>query len=206
MRRADFATFVRTDEMPADQGRLSNELQGLVASFNALVLRPMLSASVDDPDGVKAALQLIKDKIDALETVLDDGMDLHAAPASAGSSGSVNGRLTPVSTRNDAAGRGPSYHDDIGRNQKSRIREMTLLELLASEARPFSLQQLMKALEDRGMPDGQAAVVSQLHRMKRLGVIEQPANGIYSITDEGLGHLRKLRSSVGALVKADGRM
>jgi hypothetical protein len=42
--------------------------------------------------------------------------------------------------------------------------------------------------------------------MKKLGVIDQPANGMYEITQDGLGHLRKLRSSFGALLRNDGRV
>ena len=84
--------------------------------------------------------------------------------------------------------------------------EILLLEALAKEARAFPLGQLMRALEERGFSDGSPAVISQLHRMKKLGVIDQPANGMYEITQDGLGHLRKLRSSFGALLRSDGRV
>jgi DNA-binding PadR family transcriptional regulator len=55
-------------------------------------------------------------------------------------------------------------------------------------------------LNQKGFTDSSGAVVSQLHRLKKLGLINQPANGMYEITLDGLGHLRKLRSSFGALV------
>jgi DNA-binding PadR family transcriptional regulator len=63
----------------------------------------------------------------------------------------------------------------------------------------------MRALEERGFSDGSAAIVSQLHRMKKLGIIEQPANGMYEVTQDGLGHLRKLKASFGALGKSEER-
>jgi len=75
-----------------------------------------------------------------------------------------------------------------------------MLEALAREARPFALQQVVAALDQRGVTDTSGAIVAQLHRLKKLGIIDQPANGMYEITDEGLGHLRRLRSSFGALL------
>ncbi|MFZ4806575.1 MAG: hypothetical protein ACOYLQ_04895 [Hyphomicrobiaceae bacterium] len=161
-------------------------------AFNAEVLRPMLAASVDDPDAVRTLAAALREKLDALELLLADS--------------ETPGRRLPQRANGQAAPdpRSPaaSRDEDIGRNQRSRVREMTLLDILAAEARPFSLQQLMRALDDRGFAEGQPAVVSQLHRMKKVGVIEQPANGMYEVTEEGLAHLRKLKSSVGALVRA----
>lgn len=89
---------------------------------------------------------------------------------------------------------------DAGRNQRSKVREMVLLDILEREDRACTLQQLMAGLAAKGFADTNAAVVSQLHRLKALGVVSVPGSGIYEITDSGLGHLRKLRSSFGALV------
>ena len=88
----------------------------------------------------------------------------------------------------------------LGRNQRSRVRELVLLEVLGRDAKAFSLQQLMSALSQRGFNDSPSAVVSQLHRLKKLELIRQPAGstGMYEITNEGFGHGRNLRSSFGA--------
>ena len=80
------------------------------------------------------------------------------------------------------------------------MRELILLEALARETRAYTLQQLLAALEVKGFGDTGGAIVSQLHRLKKLGVINQPGSGLYEITDEGLSHLRKLRSSIGSLI------
>ena len=162
-----------------------------VAAFSADVLRPMLAASVDDPDAVRVVVAAFREKLDALELLLGD-----SETPTRGTPSRANGPAAP-----DPRAAAGLRDDDIGRNQRSRVREMTLLDILAAEARPYSLLQLMRALDDRGFAEGQPAVVSQLHRMKKVGVIEQPANGMYEVTEEGLAHLRKLKSSVGALVR-----
>ena len=57
----------------------------------------------------------------------------------------------------------------------------------------------MSGLAGRGFRDTSSAVVSQLHRLKKLELIRQPAGstGMYEITNAGLGHARNLRSSFG---------
>jgi DNA-binding PadR family transcriptional regulator len=69
---------------------------------------------------------------------------------------------------------------------------------MARETRAYSLHQLLSALAQKGFSDSSGAVVSQLHRLKKLGLVNQPASGMYEITTDGLGHQRKLRSSFGA--------
>lgn len=154
-----------------------------------------MALATEAPGQAHEVIASIREKLDALELLLDGEGATGRQDASVGE---VNG---------SAGGRPPGLEilrveiDDVGRNQRSRIREMTILEILSSESRPFSLQQIMRALEGDGFADGGAAVVSQLHRMKKVGIIEQPANGMYEITQDGLGHLRKLKGSFGALVR-----
>ena len=163
----------------------STEVTG---QFQSRVLRPLLALATEAPQEAQALIGIIREKLDALETLLDG--DSPSSPC-------MDGGLA----EDGVADGGRSELDEIGRNQRSRVREMMLLDIMSSDARPFSLQQLMRALEDGGFDDASAAVVSQLHRMKKVGIIEQPANGMYEITQEGLGHLRKLKTSFGALVK-----
>ena len=94
-----------------------------------------------------------------------------------------------------------SDSDDIGRNQRSRVREMVLLETLETEHHALPLQQLTKALKAASFDDTSSAIVSQLHRLKKVGVIDQPANGMYAITEAGLVHLRLLRKNFGPLIR-----
>ena len=107
----------------------------------------------------------------------------------------------PALTASEADAEGSAL-DEIGRNRRSRVRGLVLLEALSREAKAYSLQQLMGALTQRGFQDTPSAVVSQLHRLKKLELIRQPANstGMYEITNAGLGHARNLRSSFGAYV------
>lgn len=112
----------------------------------------------------------------------------------------VSGAFTSAemsAAESDADG---SALDDIGRNQRSRVRELVILEALSQGAKAYALQQIMGALAQRGFKDDTpSAVVSQLHRLKKLGLITQPAGstGMYEITNAGLGHARTLRSSFG---------
>ena len=192
MRQFDFSGTQTAMAMTGERDRTSGLGQAADA-FTTEVLRPLLAASIDDPEGVRRLAASFREKLDALDLLLgEEGVE---GPTDAGRAPRSPAAAEP---------RDPArWADDaIGRNQRSRVRELTLLEVLAAEARPYSLMQLMRALEQRGFEDGQPAIVSQLHRMKKVGVIEQPASGMYEVTEEGLSHLRKLKSSVGGLVRA----
>lgn len=170
-------------------------LERAAVAFQTDVVMPLLAASLHQPDDVKALIESFRERLEALDLLLH-------APQAPLAGNATNG------SRSSAADGTPARQphaqmrdDDIGRNQRSRVREMTMLDILAAEARPFSLPQLMRALEERGFTDGQAAIVSQLHRMKKVGLIEQPGNGMYEVRESGLAHLRKLKSSFGALMR-----
>jgi hypothetical protein len=173
-------------------------LERAAIAFQADVLMPLLAASLHHPEDVRHLIESFRERLEALDLLLH-------APSPA--VGAVNGARLGID--DERLARTPTAaairDEDIGRNQKSRVREMTMLDILAAEARPFSLPQLVRALEERGFDDGQAAIVSQLHRMKKVGLIEQPGNGMYEIREAGLAHLRKLKSSIGALIKATSR-
>lgn len=172
-----------------------DDLNHISRIFAEDVLKAMVDRVGSSPAGIKQLVSEIRGKLDALETLAD------AFPASAPRTASRIGSadsyaaLGPVADDGDA-----DDFDDIGRNQRSRLRELVLLEVMAKDHRAFALQQLMTALSSKGFADTNGAVVSQLHRLKRVGVVEQPGNGMYLITDAGLGHLRRLRSSFGDLL------
>lgn len=164
--------------------------------FASELFKPMFQRAAVAPDDVQALIAEFRAKLDALDTVI----------AACPDAGARSPRVRPVL---DAAGSRRSMpagvaeddgRDEVGRNQRSRLRELVMLEAMAREARPYALQQITAALEARGFSDTSGAVVSQLHRLKKLAIIDQPANGMYMITDQGLGHLRRLRSSFGALL------
>lgn len=170
------------------------------ALFAAELFKPMFKLATTSPDAVQALIAEFRDKLDALDTVIA------ACPATGGERTArpfrpqVAGGVSGFGTRTAASATSDDSRDDFGRNQRSRLRELAMLEELARDARPYTLQQITAALEARGFADTSGAIVSQLHRLKKLGVIDQPANGIYVVTDQGLGHLRRLRTSFGGLL------
>jgi hypothetical protein len=183
----------------AGEGWTENEnfVDRLSDVFHRSLFQPMFQKAPVAPGDVRQLIAEFRDKLDLLDKVIATaeqgratGLDRVVA---ARPSVSAPGLDEPEDAESDD-------YDDIGRNQRSRLRELQLLEAMARETRPYSLQQLLSALGQKGFTDSSGAVVSQLHRLKKLGLINQPANGMYEITLDGLGHLRKLRSSFGALV------
>ncbi len=166
----------------------------LYQSFKTGIMKPLTALSVTAPDDVRQQIERIREQLDALATLIDDtepAATVATMPAVNGASVVAASVATP-----------PTPHvDDIGRNQRSRVREMLLLETLEADQRAFSLGQLTRALETAGFSDTSAAVVSQLHRLKKLGIIDQPANGMYEITQDGLAQVRRLRRSFGAMLR-----
>ena len=172
----------------------SEEALELAVKFQTTILLPLMGRAVVAPEEVQALIELMRDKLDTLASLIPNGPAVAFAsgvtgPAQRGAPG-----VTPVPEATSDA-------DDIGRNQRSRVREMVLLETLESEHHAMPLQQLTKALKSANFDDTSSAIVSQLHRLKKLGVIDQPANGMYAITEAGLVHLRLLRKNFGPLIR-----
>ena len=172
-----------------------DDLAHISRIFAEDVLKAMVDRVGSSPAAIKQLAAEIRAKLDALETLADAFPGSGARPASKIGTADSYAALGPVGDDPDS-----EDFDDIGRNQRSRLRELVLLEVMAKDHRAYALQQLMTALSAKGFSDSNGAVVSQLHRLKRVGVVEQPGNGMYVITDAGLGHLRRLRSSFGGLL------
>jgi hypothetical protein len=176
------------------------EGEGFVARlsdvFQAALFQPMFQRAPLAPSDVRQLIAEFRRKLDLLDAVIATAEPGTANRAGLGASESATVGIDAGADADEAA------LDDIGRNQRSRLRELALLEALARESRPYSLSQLLSSLAQKGFADTSGAVVSQLHRLKKLGLINQPASGMYEVTLDGLGHLRKLRSSFGALVEA----
>jgi len=177
--------------------------------FARELFQPMYERANDRPDDVLQLIAEFRHKLDALDIVVDTILGsrgefsgshraLHAAlKRPIDSDRSANGSLASLSQ--DLSETTDPFND-IGRNQRSRLRELTLLDFLSRDSRACSLQQVLSVLKTKGFEDGSGAVVSQLHRLKKVGVIHQPAGGMYEITNSGLAHLHKLRSSFGSLL------
>jgi hypothetical protein len=178
-----------------------DDLAHISRIFSEDVLKAMVERVGSSPAAIKQLAAEIRSKLDALDILAD------ALPGGgSGQRATASSSTSRIGTADSYAALGPvpddgaEDFDDIGRNQRSRLRELALLEVLAKDNRPFALQQLMTALSAKGFNDTNGAVVSQLHRLKRVGVVDQPGNGMYMLTDSGLGHLRRLRSSFGGLL------
>jgi hypothetical protein len=173
-------------------GPANDQVAHIFGAFAREVFNPMVGLSGVPASERRRLLDEIRKRLDVVEQVI--------ATSEAGAYSRHPGALPlkELATADDEAD--ASALDEIGRNQRSRVRELVLLETLARESKAYSLQQLMGALGQRGFGDETpSAVVSQLHRLKKLELIRQPAGstGMYEITNAGLGHARNLRSSFG---------
>jgi hypothetical protein len=180
--------------MGADSGEERAFVERLSEVFARELFQPMFRRAPESPSDVRALIADFRAKLDALDHVIET-----AGPGPRLQLNGASAAREPDKAA-DEADADTGELDDIGRNQRSRVRELVLLDALARETRPYSLQQLLAALAQKGFQDTSGAVVSQLHRLKKLGLINQPASGMYEITLDGLGHQRKLRTSFGALV------
>lgn len=203
----DVEAFVQGVVMAVSDDSDNDFVQRASAVFAAELFKPMFKLATTSPDAVQALIAEFRDKLDALDTVIaacpEHTSSRSPRPArSGGAAPHLNGHAYANGGR-AASAAGDDQFDDVGRNQRSRLRELAILEALAREARPYALQQITAAIESRGFADTSGAIVSQLHRLKKLGIIDQPANGMYVITDQGLGHLRRLRTSFGGLISGN---
>lgn len=198
----DFLAYAEGAGMGASDGDDSEFVRRLTSIFAAELFQPMVERIALAPSDVRALIAEFRDKLDALDTVVaacPGGSRAEARSKPLGSAGAGAPRHLAAGVEDE----GRDGLDDVGRNQRSRLRELAILEVLCRELRPYTLQQIMSALEARGFGDTSGAVVSQLHRLKKVGIIDQPANGMYAATDQGLGHLRRLRTSFGSLLGGD---
>lgn len=183
------------EAMAADgsNGRPTDDkIAQIFSAFTRDVFTPLIALTGVPPAERRKLLAEIRSRLDIVEEVIDTaaGAGAHAQ--------ALNGAAHPAHDLDDDDGTG-DRDGGLGRNQRSRVRELVLLEVLGRDSKAVSLQQLMAALAQRGFNDTPSAVVSQLHRLKKLELIRQPAGstGMYEITNEGLGHGRNLRSSFG---------
>jgi len=177
--------------------------------FARELFQPMYARANTQPDDVLQLIAEFRHKLDALDIVVATILGSHGEVS--GPHPALQAALkrpidpdrsddgSPLSSSQELIENTDPF-DDIGRNQRSRLRELTLLDYLSRDSRACSLQQVLNALKAKGFEDGSGVVVSQLHRLKKVGVIHQPAGGMYEITNSGLAHLHKLRSSFGSLL------
>lgn len=175
-----------TDALPFDG------LEEVVETFHHDVLMPLMAASASTPAAARKVMALIRGKLEQLELLVS--LPTGAEPATYGT---ALVRTPALQAPSDV----PADIDflEIGRNQRAQYRELSLLEIMSTDSRPYSIAQLMRGLEARGLADKQPAVISHLHRMKNADLISQPGSGMYMVTPDGLGQLQRLRKSVGAL-------
>jgi len=170
----------------------SDRIAEVFAAFAREVFNPLIAMTGVPAEDRRQLVEEIRKRLDLVAQVIDT-----AEAAVTYERPKQQGAALEAAIADDIGE--SSALDEIGRNQRSRVRELVLLETLGREAKAFSLQQLLGALSLRGFQDTPSAVVSQLHRLKKLELIRQPVGGtgMYEITNAGLGHVRTLRSSFG---------
>lgn len=179
-------------------GAVDDRAARIFAAFAREVFNPMVALSGVASGECRQLLDEIRRRLNVVEDVIDTA----EAAAFPGAAFAARG-LPAGPAANDGVEADASALDEIGRNQRSRVRELVILEALAQGAKAYALQQVMSALAQRGFRDDtQSAVVSQLHRLRKLGLVSQPtgSSGMYEITNDGLGHARRLRASFGPYV------
>lgn len=177
-----------TSGAPAD-----DRIARIFQAFAREVFNPLVALNGVPIAERRRLLDEIRQRLDVVEQVFATAEAAYPSAGFAAPPFAVETASADVDTDGSAL-------DDIGRNQRSRVRELVILEALAQEAKPYALQQVMSALAQRGFRDDtSSAVVSQLHRLKKLELIRQPSGstGMYEITNAGLGHARNLRTSFG---------
>jgi hypothetical protein len=177
-------------------GDVSDRIGQIFAAFAREVFNPLVALTGVPAEDRRQLVDEIRKRLDLVDQVIDtnEAATSYARPKALGAA--LEAAIVEDTEESTAA------FDEIGRNQRSRVRELVLLETLGRETKAYSLQQLLGALSQRGFRDTPSAVVSQLHRLKKLELIRQPAGstGMYEITNAGLGHARSLRSGFAAYV------
>jgi phytoene dehydrogenase-like protein len=89
--------------------------------------------------------------------------------------------------------------------QRSIAREMEILRVLEETNGAVLLKNLHERMIVLGLSErgGQAAVVTQISRLKKTGAVAAQAQGLYSGTDGGSDRLQKMRHAYRALLVPD---
>jgi hypothetical protein len=85
--------------------------------------------------------------------------------------------------------------------QRSVAREIEILRTLEEVGNVVVLNQLHSRLNALGLtePRSQAAIVTQISRLKKKGAVKSEAQGLYAHSDGGKDRLQKLRRNYGSL-------
>lgn len=169
------------------------KIEEALAAFDEAVL-PFLFAAASQKqfDSARAMLAGLQEKLTRFEAVLPRSAGTPATSAGMGRDGLAHrGESEPGSAELDA----------LGRNQRAKLRELMLLEILANVGEPCPIQTVMGRLAGQGFDDGQPAVVSHLHRLKSDDLIEQPGPSMYMITAKGRDELHKLKRAYGHMLR-----
>ena len=89
--------------------------------------------------------------------------------------------------------------------ERSIARELEVLRVLEESPGAVGVKRVCARMRALGLcpNDGDGAVVTQLSRLKKKGIVAKEAQGLYLGTAEGLGRLRKMRTLYGTLVVPD---
>lgn len=181
------------------------------------LVRLLASYESEEPDFVRnrarfmaSKLQVYVDMLRAFDRGDADGVRVTTRDGTFSFSEDVLRALSRVSTEDikrlisrilseehDAAGDGQkSYAQDPRRT--INVRERTILELLASDDREFSLTEIVGELASKNLAKTSQAVTAHLHRMQGRDLLRLVRKGTWKITESGrsylaAGHLRLIK-------------
>lgn len=172
-----------------------DDLEQIARIFRDDVLKPMMSTGAS-PDEIKKLVKKLQVKLDALKVIIDadDAPAVETQPATQRDASEV----TPAITSPEMI-----LGDELGRNQRTRLRELVLLTVLEKEKKAYPLQQLLSDVNRQGFDATRSAIISQLNRMIADDYLETPSkgSGMYTITKDGLVHLQELRTNFAHLLR-----
>ena len=181
--------------------------------FRAGTVATLLDHINERPDQVRAFLAGAGEQLAALATLVGGADGSASAAALAGQNGSqpgveAHGAMSASGAATHAvaraaglSGRAAYGIEQLGRNQRSRVREMLALEALAKAGGACTADELMVAVKDGGLVDTRDALNAQLHRIKKDGLVTQPDTGLYAITDKGRADATALRRIFGKFLE-----
>ena len=173
-----------------------DDLEQIARIFRDDVLKPMMSAGAS-PEEIKKLVARLQEKLDAFKTMNDlDGEPSGEASAATKTAKPYSAATSAITSPEMILGH------ELGRNQRSKLREIVLLLVLAQEQRAYPLHQLISEVDRHGLDSSKPAVISHLNRLISLGLLATPSkgSGMYSITPQGLTHLQRLRTDFGHLL------
>jgi len=113
--------------------------------------------------------------------------------------------IAPLDGGSSPADEWTSFARRLAPRERSLAREIEILRTLQERQGAIPLRQLHGRLSALGLLEngGQAIVVTQISRLKKLGLVSSESQGFYARTDLGMEKLQRLRVNHAALFASE---